>query len=171
MTTISSTRIDVTTHDDQPPGSSIAVSARLRVTTGGPEGITDLTGELKQLAAGSAVAEGTLHVYCGHTTCGLIINERDTGLDTDMREVLERIAPHSDNHHYSHDKDRTPAERLLHGERDNGHSHARAMLATHPELHIPITAGNLYLGQWQAIMLAEYDGPRTRELLVRLHTA
>jgi secondary thiamine-phosphate synthase enzyme len=164
MTTISQTRTDVT-------GSSIALSVRLAVTVETPEDTVDLTGELRRLVAESGVTEGTLHVYCGHTTCGLIVNENESGLDTDMKALLERIAPHSDHHPYAHDKDRTPAERALHGNRDNGHSHTRALLATHPELNIPITAGALYLGRWQAIMLAEYDGPRTRELLVRVLAA
>ncbi len=85
-------------------------------------------------------------MYCGHTTCGLTINENDSGLDTDMKAVLERIAPYSSKHYYAHDKERTPAERAVHGERDNGHSHARAMVATYPELTIPVTASKLHLG-------------------------
>ncbi|MEU4213358.1 secondary thiamine-phosphate synthase enzyme YjbQ [Streptomyces sp. NPDC026206] len=171
MTTVSGTRIDVISHGAQSPGSSIAVSARISVTIGNPDGIVDLTGALRQLAERSGVIEGTLHLYCGHTTCGLIINERDSGLESDLREILERIAPHSDNHYYAHDKLRTPAERRVHGERDNGHSHARAIVSTHPELNIPITSSSLYLGQWQTVLLAEFDGPRTRELLARVHNA
>ncbi|MEU3353671.1 secondary thiamine-phosphate synthase enzyme YjbQ [Streptomyces sp. NPDC037389] len=165
------TGINAVSHDVLPVGSSIAVSVRLSVGVGTPEATIDLSGELKRLVAGSGVTEGTLHVYCGHTTCGLLINENDSGLDSDMKAVLRRIAPHSSDHYYAHDKHRDPDGRALHGERDNGHSHARAMVATHPELSIPITGGELYLGRWQAVMLAEYDGPRTRELLVRVHRA
>ncbi|MFI1797959.1 secondary thiamine-phosphate synthase enzyme YjbQ [Streptomyces sp. NPDC020379] len=172
MTTVSGTRVEVLSRDVPPPGSTIAVSARLSVTVGAPEGVADLTGELRRLVEGSGVAEGTLHVYCGHTTCGLVVNERDPGLESDMEHLLERLVPHSAHHPYAHDKLRTPAERLEHGaERDNGHSHARAWLATHPELSIPVTAGELHLGRWQAVMLAEFDGPRSRELLARVHTA
>ncbi|MEV0373917.1 secondary thiamine-phosphate synthase enzyme YjbQ [Streptomyces sp. NPDC050636] len=171
MATISDTRIRVVSHDVLPAGSSIAVSVRFSVTIDTPEDSIDLTDELRRLVAESGVTEGTLHVYCGHTTCGLTINENECGLATDMKAVLERIAPHSSTHYYAHDKKRTPAERAVHSERDNGHSHARALLATHPELNIPITASKLYLGRWQAIMMAEFDGPRTRELLVRVHRA
>ncbi|WP_327223130.1 secondary thiamine-phosphate synthase enzyme YjbQ [Streptomyces platensis] len=171
MATISDSRINVVSHDVLPTGSSIAVSVRFSVTIDTHEATIDLTDELRRLVAQSGVTEGTLHVYCGHTTCGLTINENDSGLDTDMKAVLARIAPHSSKHYYAHDKERNPAERAVHGERDNGHSHARAMVATHPELTIPVTASKLYLGQWQAIMMAEFDGPRTRELLVRVHRA
>ncbi|MFD8478145.1 secondary thiamine-phosphate synthase enzyme YjbQ [Kitasatospora sp. NPDC059673] len=132
---------------------------------------TDGRGELRLLVAGAGVTDGTLHIYCGHTTCGLIANENESGLDADLKGVLERVAPHSDHHYYAHDKTRTPDERLLHGERDNGHSHVRALVSTHPELHIPIIGGELYLGRWQTIRLAEFDGPRTRELLVRVYRA
>ncbi|MEU7137677.1 secondary thiamine-phosphate synthase enzyme YjbQ [Streptomyces sp. NPDC046261] len=169
MTTVSGPRVEVTSRDARPEGSSIALSARITVTVGGPDGIVDLTGELRQLTEESGVAEGTLHLYCGHTTCGLIVNERDPGLESDLRDLLERLAPHSAHHPYAHDTTRTPAERLVHGERDNGHSHARAIVSTHPELSIPITAGALHLGRWQAVLLAEFDGPRTRELLARVH--
>ncbi|MBT2384334.1 secondary thiamine-phosphate synthase enzyme YjbQ [Streptomyces sp. ISL-11] len=171
MTTVSGTRIDVLSREVLPTGSSIAVSARFSVTIGSPEDTVDLTGALRKLVAGAGVTEGTLHLYCGHTTCGLVINEREAGLESDVRGALERLAPHTDAHYYAHDKNRSPAERLVHSERDNGHSHVRAMVGTHPELSIPITSGSLYLGQWQAVMLAEFDGPRTRELLARVHTA
>ncbi|MFI9203260.1 secondary thiamine-phosphate synthase enzyme YjbQ [Streptomyces sp. NPDC053048] len=171
MSTLSGSRIDVISHDVLPAGSSIAISVRLAVTIESPEATVDLTRELRRLVAGAGVAEGTLHLYCGHTTCGLVVNERDPGLEADMHEVLERLAPHSAIHPYAHDKLRTPAERLVHAERDNGHSHARAMMATHPELSIPVTSGALYLGRWQAVMLTEFDGPRTREVLARVHSA
>jgi secondary thiamine-phosphate synthase enzyme len=153
------------------PLSSIAVTARFAVSINDPEGKIDLTDELRALVAESNVTEGTLQMYCGHTTCGLMVNEDDAGLYTDLGGMLERIVPHSRDHYYAHDKTRTPDERLLHGERDNGHSHIRSLIATHPELSIPITEGKLYLGRWQAIMLVEFDGPRTRELFVRVHNA
>ncbi|MFD9903576.1 secondary thiamine-phosphate synthase enzyme YjbQ [Streptomyces sp. NPDC059063] len=171
MAILSVTPNDVVSYDVLPAEGSIAVSVRLSVTIASPEDTVDLTDVLRRLVDRSQVTEGTLHVYCGHTTCGLTVNESDSGLATDMKAVLERIAPHSRNHRYAHDNTRTPAERAVHGERDNGHSHARALIATHPELNIPITAGSLYLGQWQSVMLAEYDGPRTRELLIRVHRA
>ncbi|PSJ26640.1 hypothetical protein B7P34_21880 [Streptosporangium nondiastaticum] len=171
MTTVSQPHVNVIHREVLPTGSSIALSARLRVTIDEAESVADLTGHLHDLVAESGVREGTLQVYCAHTTCGLVINENDAALHQDVQALLERLAPHSSTHHYAHDKHRTPAERRIHGERDNGHSHARARLATHPELNVPITAGALYLGRWQAVMLAEFDGPRTRELLVRAHDA
>ncbi|KUL42750.1 secondary thiamine-phosphate synthase enzyme YjbQ [Streptomyces regalis] len=169
MTAVSHADIDVTSRHVMPPGSRLILTAQLRVATNGPESTVDLTGQLHQLVSEADVIEGTVHVYCGHTTCGLLVNELDVGLEADTGRALERLLPHSSRHPYNHDKDRTLAERTLHGERDNGHAHLRAVIATHPELHVPITEGALYLGQWQAIMLAEHDGPRTRELLVRIN--
>ncbi|MEV5874840.1 secondary thiamine-phosphate synthase enzyme YjbQ [Streptomyces sp. NPDC052101] len=171
MTTVSHAAIDVSSRQVMPPGSRLVLTARLQVTTDRPEGTVNLTGQLHQLVAEARVIEGTVHVYCGHTTCGLLVNELDTGLETDTSKALERLLPHSSRHPYSHDKDRTAEERALHGhgERDNGHAHLRAVMATHPELHVPVTDGALYLGRWQAVMLAEHDGPRTRELLVRIN--
>ncbi|EST27628.1 secondary thiamine-phosphate synthase enzyme YjbQ [Streptomyces roseochromogenus] len=169
MTTVSDAGIDVISRQVMPPGSRLMLTARLKVTTNGPESTVDLTGQLHRLVSEADVTEGTVHVYCGHTTCGLLVNELDAGLETDTGQALERLLPHSGRHPYRHDKDRTPEERALHGERDNGHAHLRAVIATHPELHVPVTKGALYLGQWQAIMLAEHDGPRTRELLVRVN--
>lgn len=156
---------------DIAPLSSIAITARYAVTVHTSEANTDLTEELRALVGESKVIEGSLHVYCGHTTCGLIVNENDTGLYTDLRGALARTAPHPSEHYYAHDKTRTPEERLVHGERDNGHAHLRSVIATQPELTIPITDGAHYLGRWQAVMLVEFDGPRTRELLVRVHDA
>jgi secondary thiamine-phosphate synthase enzyme len=169
MTIISRPQSTVIAREVPTSARSIAAQVELSVTVDVAEDIVDLTDALRRLVADSKVTEGTLHVYCGHTTCGLVANEDESGLDSDMKGVLERIAPHSDHQHYAHDKLRTAEERLVHGERDNGHSHARAIIATHPELHIPITGGELYLGRWQTIRLAEFDGPRTRELLARVH--
>ncbi|MBH1932823.1 YjbQ family protein [Streptomyces sp. AV19] len=171
MTTVSGTHVSIVSQQLLPAGSSVVVSARLSVGIGLPEEAVDLTGELRRLADQAGVGEGTLHIYCGHTTCGLVVNENEGGLLADMKAALARFAPHSGTHYYAHDKQRTPAERALHGQRDNGHSHLRALIATHPELSIPITEGELYLGRWQSVLLAEFDGPRTRELLVRVHRA
>ncbi|MEV6973270.1 secondary thiamine-phosphate synthase enzyme YjbQ [Kitasatospora sp. NPDC093806] len=168
MTTVSQAGISVTSRQVLPAGGRLRLSARLRVTTDGPASTADLTAELRRLVAEAGVIEGTAHVYCGHTTCGLLVNELDPGLDADAAQALERLLPHSDHHPYHHDKHRTPAERALHGERDNGHAHLRTVLATHPDLHIPITGAALYLGRWQTVRLAEHDGPRTRELLIRI---
>ncbi|MFI9721959.1 secondary thiamine-phosphate synthase enzyme YjbQ [Streptomyces sp. NPDC052396] len=168
MTTIPGTRVEVTAQRTFPRGSALARTARLGIIVERAEALVDLTGSVRELVAGSGVDEGTVQLYCGHTTCGLLINESDPGLETDLGRALERLLPHSGHHPYAHDKHRTPAERLLHGERDNGHAHLRTQLTTHPELNIPVTEGALHLGRWQAVLLAEYDGPRTRELLVRI---
>ncbi|MGW1195412.1 secondary thiamine-phosphate synthase enzyme YjbQ [Streptomyces sp. NPDC002536] len=169
MTTVPRTGIDIISRRVMPPGSHLVLTARLRVTTNHPEENVDLTGQLHRLVTETGITEGTVHLYCGHTTCGLLVNEPEAGLEDDAGRALERLLPHSDHHPYAHGEHRGPEERSHHGERDNGHSHLRAMLATHPELHIPITNGTLYLGRWQAVMLAEHDGPRTRELLLRVH--
>jgi secondary thiamine-phosphate synthase enzyme len=74
-----------------------------------------------------------------------------------VRELYEKLIP--SNRHYSHDETWGDA---------NGFSHLRAAL-TGPSLVVPFEDGNLTLGTWQQIVLAEFDNrPRSREVIIQL---
>ncbi|MGW7088904.1 secondary thiamine-phosphate synthase enzyme YjbQ [Streptomyces sp. NPDC054871] len=168
MTKASGTRVEIASRK-VPSRGSIALSARLAVTIEAAETVVDLTPWVRQLVEEAKVSEGDVHIHCGHTTCGLIVNKYEDLLAADINDALERLIPNTSIQYYAHDKQRSETIRATHGDRPNGHTHARAWLVTHPELTIPITDSALYLGTWQSIMLTEYDGPRDRELLVRVH--
>lgn len=127
---------------------------RLRIRTERRLQFIDITAQIEALVAQSGLAEGTLVIVSPHTTCGLTIQENaDPGVQHDMLLVLERIVPRDD-----------PAYRHI---EDNSAAHLQASLMGFSQT-VLIEQGRLLLGRWQAIYLCEFDGPRERQVLVRL---
>jgi secondary thiamine-phosphate synthase enzyme len=127
---------------------------RLSVRTGAQECLVDITGQVAGAVADGGVSDGTALLYVPHTTCGITIQENaDPGVQHDMLLVLRRLVPRRD-----------PGYRHI---EDNSASHlqASAMGFSH---FVFVEAGRLVLGCWQAIYLAEFDGPRTRQVLVKV---
>lgn len=126
----------------------------LTVRSGAQECMVDITGQVAQAVRDSGVAEGTALLYVPHTTCGITIQENaDPGVQHDMLMVLRRIVPRSDPR-YRHIEDNSAS-----------HLQASAMGFSH---FVFVSGGGLVLGRWQAIYLAEFDGPRTRRVLVKV---
>jgi secondary thiamine-phosphate synthase enzyme len=101
-------------------------------------------------AGGSAVL-----VYVPHTTAGVVINERiDPELVDDLERAYERVV--DDGWEWKHEDADGP----------NAPSHARASLASSPQVLIPLRDGGLALGTYQGVFLCEFDGPRTRKVYV-----
>jgi len=119
----------------------------------------DITAQIKQLLAESRVSNGQLTLISSHTTAFVSLNEFEPGLQQDMVEYLDRVAPPGAG--YRHDDN--PVDGRL-----NAHSHLAGLLLN-PSLTIPIVKGRLLLGGWQSILFIELDGPReTRSLHVQI---
>jgi secondary thiamine-phosphate synthase enzyme len=113
--------------------------------------VTDL---VARLVRESGVADGTVLLYVPHTTCGITIQENaDPGVQHDMLLLLREIAPRQDPR-YHHIEDNSAS-----------HLQASAMGFSH---FVFVEQGRLVLGRWQAIYLAEFDGPRSRRVLVKI---
>lgn len=129
------------------------------------EGISfyDLTPKIKELLTDSRIKNGHVLVFTKHTTTAITINENEERLLEDFRLYLEKLAPK--NAKYLHDdidlRDCPSNERL------NGHSHLKALLLNSSEM-IPIIDGILALGRWQAVLLIELDGGRSREIIIQI---
>lgn len=94
-----------------------------------------------------------LHLFCTHTTCGLLINEdADPDVMKDLLVAFARLVPR--DHGYAH------AE-------GNSDAHIKSSLTGH-SLTIPFSEGEPVLGTWQGIYLMEFDGPRERKIIVTL---
>lgn len=125
----------------------------LQVSTRSRAELIDITAQVQDLVKGSEVSEGICLVYVPHTTAGVTINEgADPDVRRDMLEQLERLVPEDGRYHH------------LEG---NADAHIKASLLGSSVL-VPISGGRLLLGTWQAIFLAEFDGPRSRRVLVQV---
>jgi len=116
--------------------------------------LVDITGQIVQTVQTSGVSDGTAFLYVPHTTCSLTIQENaDPGVPHDLLLVLRRLVLRRDPE-YRHVEDNSAA-----------HLQASLMGCSHV---VFVAGGRLVLGRWQAIFLAEFDGPRTRRVLVKV---
>ncbi|MFH0982577.1 MAG: secondary thiamine-phosphate synthase enzyme YjbQ [Planctomycetota bacterium] len=133
-------------------------SHNFQVRTRGRTQVIDLSEQLRQVMAGSAIKDGTVTVFVVGSTAGLTTTEAEPGLlDHDLKAAFERLAP--EGARYAH-------EATWHD--DNGHSHVCASLLG-PAITIPLVHGVLTLGTWQQVVLIDFDtGPRERQIIVQV---
>ena len=114
-----------------------------------------ITPQVEAAVKRSGVREGMVLVSAMHITAGVYVNDNEPGLIHDIDEWLEGLAPfRADYRHHQT------------GE-DNGDSHLKAILVHHQVL-LPITAGKLDLGTWQRVFYAEFDGQRSKRMIVKV---
>lgn len=113
----------------------------------------DVTSLVRQTVAESGVIDGICVVYVPHTTCGITINEHaDPDVVTDIVSKLEELVPR--NGRYAH----------IEG---NSDAHIKASLVGNSQTII-IQGGKLLLGTWQGVFLCEFDGPRKRNVFIKV---
>jgi secondary thiamine-phosphate synthase enzyme len=114
--------------------------------------LIEITREVERALDG---AEGAAAViYVPHTTAGVTINENaDPAVARDFERALERIV--GDDWGWQH----------IEAGEENAPSHIRSALMS-PQVVVPLDGGRLALGTWQGIFFCEFDGPRTRRVLV-----
>ena len=126
----------------------------LRLRTRAKRELVDITSELTAIVSKTGMAEGLCHVYVAHATAAIVINENDDpNVCVDLLDALDRLIPAGIWRH-----DRVDG---------NAASHIQAAILG-PGETIPVRDGELLLGRWQAVMLAELDGPRERRIVVTL---
>jgi secondary thiamine-phosphate synthase enzyme len=127
----------------------------LTVQTSG-RGFTDITAEVVKFVKEAAAKEGAVTLFIRHTSASLTIQENaDPTVLTDLTTALDRLAP--ENAGWRHDTEGP----------DDMPAHVKTML-TATSLHIPVLAGKLALGTWQAIYLIEHRRhPHRREIVLQ----
>jgi len=122
--------------------------------------LVDLTNRIMEFVRRFNIREGMLSIWSMHTTCTLLINEFQVALLTDIKRFLEQMVAR-DAEYMHNDPNHSDCDRM------NADSHLRAMLLGH-NLTLQISGGEVVLGQWQRILMAELDGPRARSLRVQI---
>lgn len=126
---------------------------KIDVETSSRVGLIDITHKINSVVAGSKVKDGMCFVFCPHTTAGLTINENaDPSVRSDIINKLEQLIPRSSA--YTHSE-------------GNADSHIKSSLFG-SSLTIFIENNSLALGTWQGVYLCEGDGPRSREVWVKI---
>ncbi len=114
----------------------------------------NITREVEDVLTKSGVKEGMVLVSAMHITAGVWINDAEEGLLQDIDEWLEKLAPYADYRHH-----RT-------GE-TNGDAHLKNLLVGN-QVIVPVTDGRLDFGPWQQIYYAEFDGRRSKRLIIKV---
>ena len=129
---------------------------RIEIETRQSTELIDITGKVKEIVKSKSgdVDSGICVVFTKHTTSGIIINENETGLKSDILALLNDLIPKGKG--YLHDRID-----------DNAHSHLRSVVLG-SSVTIPIEKGGLALGTWQSIFFVECDGPRRRDVYVKV---
>ena len=126
----------------------------IRVRSQHREEIIDITAQVQKAVATSGHRSGLVALYCPHTTAGISVNENaDPDVKTDMLKKLETMIPKRESYYQ-------------HGE-GNSDSHVKTALVGN-SVTVLIEGGRLVLGQWQGVYFCEFDGPRQREMIVKL---
>ncbi len=116
--------------------------------------LIDITDRVRAIVQESGTNDGICIISTRHTTSGIIINENERGLRSDVLELLETLVP--ENKNYAHNQID-----------NNADAHLRAILLGNSAV-LPIEDGHLVLGTWQSIFFVELDGPRNRSVNVKI---
>lgn len=125
----------------------------LQVKTSRRVEMIDITSRIEELVKESRIDTGIVICFVPHTTAAVTINENaDPDVTRDILHKLSKDIPQSDGYHHAE---------------GNSDSHVKSSLFGCSET-ILIESGRLVLGRWQGIYFCEFDGPRNRQLIVRL---
>lgn len=126
---------------------------KIEVRTTQRKGFVEITEEIRRVVARSGVKDGVCFIFVPHTTAGITINENaDPSVRDDILNSLNALVPEDAG--YRHTEGNAPG-------------HIRSSLLGN-SLHIFIEEGRLCLGTWQGIFLFEGDGPRRREVWIKI---
>jgi secondary thiamine-phosphate synthase enzyme len=126
---------------------------KINIKTSSRVEFRDITGEVRDVVGRSGVKSGVCYIFVPHTTAGVLINEHaDPAVAEDIAAQLESLVPREK--HYRHLEGNAPA-------------HIKASLIGDSRT-LFIEDGKLLLGTWQGIFFGEFDGPRNRNVMVKV---
>jgi secondary thiamine-phosphate synthase enzyme len=115
--------------------------------------LVDVTAQVQKAVAASGVGTGICYLYVPHTTAAITINEcADPDVAHDVEGALDRLIPTTGPYRHSE---------------GNSDSHVKAVLVGASQI-IHVEGGKLVLGHWQGVFFCEFDGPRNRQLQVKV---
>ena len=129
---------------------------KIDLQTPAGESLTDITAQVEEAIRSSGIVEGMCAVFVPHTTAGLAVNSAmDQNTLLDLREELHRLVPTRADFHHIYD---TPADAA---------GHIKSVLVG-ASLTLIVSQSRLLLGSSQSILFIEFDGPRSRQVWVRI---
>ncbi len=135
----------------------MVITDTIELQTKGHGDILDLTAQVAEVVAQSKLKDGIVTVFVTGSTAAITTIEFEPNLVADFNEMWQKLAPEGVPYHH----DNTWGDR-------NGYAHVRASLLG-ASLVIPFTEEKLTLGQWQQVVLVDFDErPRQRKIVVQV---
>lgn len=141
-------------------GTVRAFSKTITVKTHERTDLVNLSDDIREFVSSTGVKDGYVQVSSLHTTAGLIVNEWQDALLSDIKTTIEQMVPR-DNYYRHNDPEFSDCDR------HNADSHLRIVVLGH-SLSVPIDQGELVLGRWQSVILTEFDGPNQRKVFMQV---
>lgn len=116
----------------------------------------NITPEVTRALAESGIQEGLCLVNAMHITASVFINDDESGLHQDFEVWLEKLAPEKPYSQYRHN-----------GFEDNADAHLKRTVMGR-EVVVAVTEGRLDFGPWEQIFYGEFDGKRTKRLMIKI---
>lgn len=121
-------------------------------------GFLNITSKLEEILRSSGIQEGLMLCNAMHITASVFINDDESGLHADYRKWLEQLAPFDASpQRYAHNRT---------GE-DNADAHMKRQIMGR-EVVIAVTKGRLDFGPWEQVFYGEFDGRRSKKVLVKI---
>jgi secondary thiamine-phosphate synthase enzyme len=128
--------------------------------TGERTQLINITDRVNEIVQKSGIRDGLVHLQSLHTTTAVFINEWQDALLHDVKSFLDQVVCRE--HGWRHND-----PRFSDCERQNADSHLRGMMMGQC-LCLQVRNSAVLLGTWQSIILAEFDGPRSRSMSVQV---
>jgi secondary thiamine-phosphate synthase enzyme len=116
----------------------------------------NITPQVEAALAESGIREGLCLVNAMHITASVFINDNESGLHSDFERWLEKLAPEKPHDQYAHN-----------GYEDNADAHLKRSVMGR-EVVVAVTNGRLDFGTWEQIFYGEFDGKRSKRVLVKI---
>lgn len=141
-------------------GTVKVFSKTITVKTHERTDLVNLSDDIRDFVESTGVKDGYVQVSSLHTTAGLIVNEWQDALLADVKSTIENMVPR-DTYYKHNDPEFSDCDR------HNADSHLRIVVLGH-SVSVPINQSKLVLGQWQSVILTEFDGPNQRKVFMQV---
>jgi secondary thiamine-phosphate synthase enzyme len=160
MSNLALSAVDTYPEVETKEGTYKIASTTLIIRTDERVELKSITSEIAAFVERSPVRDGIVHVSSLHTTAGVIMNEVQDALLSDMTNLFEQLIPSAV--YYKHND-----PLLSDCDRRNADAHLRAVVVGH-SVSIPVIDGRLKIGTWQRVLLTEFDGPNNRKIHIQV---
>ena len=128
----------------------------LTVNTKTRRAYVNITPDVESVLRESGIQEGLCLVNAMHITASVFINDNESGLHSDFEKWLEKLAPEKPHSQYAHN-----------GYKDNADAHLKRSVMGR-EVVVAVTNGKLDFGTWEQIFYGEFDGKRSKRVLIKI---